>query len=274
MQLHAQLARARSRPWRPAAVRRLPAAARRRRTAGPARPPAGSGGTRRAACGWRARGSGRPARRPVGPPPTRAKVSQRRRSSSSVGRLGHLEGADDLAADRERVGDRLHAGRPLGVLVVPEVGLPHAGGDDEVVVRQLDPTAARPGGDQPLRRDVDVLDLGEQALDVPVLLQQVAQRRRDLALGQDAGRALVEQRLEQVVRGPVDQGHVDRGLAQRPRREQPGETAADDHDPWPRPVGRTRLRSASISRPGRARCRRPAAAGRPPSAPSCPARSG
>ena len=58
--------------------------------------------------------------------------------------------------------------------------------------------------------------LGEHALDVAVPLQDVAQRDRDLSLGQDPGGALVEQRLEQVVLGAVDQGDLDGGLRAAP----------------------------------------------------------
>src|SRR5215510_10915872 len=60
-------------------------------------------------------------------------------------------------------------------------------------------------------------------------MEQLAQRKGDLALGHDAGRALVQQRREQVVLSPVDEGHLDRRVPQRPGGEQPGEPAADDH---------------------------------------------
>src|SRR5215467_15645689 len=60
--------------------------------------------------------------------------------------------------------------------------------------------------------------------------EQRTQRGGDLPLRQDAGRALVQQRLEQVMLGPVDEGHLQR-LLQPPGREQAGESAADDHHP-------------------------------------------
>ena len=78
---------------------------------------------------------------------------------------------------------------------------------------------------------VDAGHLGDDELDVPVLPEQLAQRHRDLPLGQDAGRALVQQRLEQVMLGAVEQGHLDRRPAERPHREQPGEPAAHDYHP-------------------------------------------
>ena len=74
------------------------------------------------------------------------------------------------------------------------------GRDDQVVVARhsiRSPPGAAPITRRPL--GVDAGDLGHDALDVPVLARAPAQRRGDLPLGQDAGRALVEQRLEQVV---------------------------------------------------------------------------
>ena len=64
--------------------------------------------------------------------------------------------------------------------------------------------------------------------------QDPANRRRDLALGEDPRRQLVEQRLEQVVVGAVDEGHVDLGTPQELGREEPAEAAADDDHPWSR----------------------------------------
>ena len=64
-------------------------------------------------------------------------------------RLGHLEGAEEAPAELQGVVDRLHARRVEGELVVAEVRLAGAGGDDQTVVGQLD--RAQVGG----RRGVD-----------------------------------------------------------------------------------------------------------------------
>ena len=64
---------------------------------------------------------------------------------------------------------------------------------------------------------------------VGLLAQHVADRRGDLALGEDPGRDLVEQRLEEVVVGPVDDRDLDIGAAQRLGGEEAAEAAADDH---------------------------------------------
>ena len=114
--------------------------------------------------------------------------------------LGQLERAEDPPAQLEGVVDALHARGELGEVVVAEVGLAGAGGDDQRVVRrrQLAPEDLR--GDRP-GLEVDVDDLAEQDLGVLLPRQHLAGRRRDLSLGEDAGRDLVEQRLEQVVAG-------------------------------------------------------------------------
>ena len=69
-------------------------------------------------------------------------------------------------------------------------------------------------------------------LDVALPAEYAADRRRDLALREDPGRELIEQRLEQMVVGAVYERHLDRSAAQESRREQPAEAAADDHYPW------------------------------------------
>jgi hypothetical protein len=119
---------------------------------------------------------------------------------------------------------------------VAEVGLLDPRGDDQVVVAQRDAIATGSLGDHLLRRDVDVDDVGQHAFDVPVALEDVAQRRRDLALGQDPGGHLVEQRLEQVVLGAVDERDHDVAAAQRPCGEEPAEAAPDDDDAVGRPA--------------------------------------
>ena len=58
-----------------------------------------------------------------------------------------------------------------------------------------------------------------------------AERGADFFRRQVAGADLVEQRLERVIVMAVDDRDVRVGAAQRPGRVQPGETAADDHNP-------------------------------------------
>ncbi len=145
------------------------------------------------------------------------------------GPLGALERAEDPAADLECVLDGLQPGCVELPVVVPEVGMGRAGGEDEVV--EVD------------RRVVvedhhvvaDAHDLTEQDAHVGLGGDERADRSGDVARIQPCGGHLVEQRLEQVVVAPVDEGDVHRRVGERSRRRQPAESAADDHDmriPW------------------------------------------
>ena len=78
-----------------------------------------------------------------------------------LGELGQLEGAEDAAAQLEGVVDALHAGGELGEPVVAEVGLPGAGGDDQLVVGVHGGPAEDLRGDR-AGGEVDVGDLAEQ----------------------------------------------------------------------------------------------------------------
>ena len=142
--------------------------------------------------------------------------------------LGHLEGAEDPAAQLEGVVDALHAGGELGEVVVAEVGLAGAGGDQQRVVRRHGLATEDLRGDG-AGLEVDVGDLAEQDAGVVLPAEHLAGRRGDLALGEDAGRDLVEQRLEEVVGGLGDHRDVDVGTPQRLGAEQSAEPGAD-HD--------------------------------------------
>ena len=66
---------------------------------------------------------------------------------------------------------------------------------------------------------------------VALTSEDLSGRGRDLALGQDARGYLVQQRLEQVMGGPVDQRDLDLGTLEGLRGEQTAEPGADDHHP-------------------------------------------
>ena len=77
--------------------------------------------------------------------------------------------------------------------------------------------------------------------------EHLAGARRDLALGEDAGRDLVEQRLEEVVRGRGDEGDLDVLAAlERLGAEEASEARTDDDDS----VGGGHVRSNTGDRPG------------------------
>src|SRR6185437_10683645 len=123
--------------------------------------------------------------------------------------LGQFEGAEDPAAQLERVVDALEAGGELGELVVAEVGLGRAGRHDQAVVLDVEQVAAAGCASGELARArVDVDDLTEQHPGVVLPGQDLPGRGCHLALGENAGGDLVEQRLEEVMRGRGDYGDL------------------------------------------------------------------
>ena len=142
--------------------------------------------------------------------------------------LGDLERAEDPRAHAARVVERLHPRSDLRPLVVSEVGVRGAGRDDQRVVRDLLDLV----GDHPHRAllEVDVVDDAEQHAHIALLAEHRAQRRRDLPRRQDAGRDLVEQRLEQMLVVLVDQRDLDRLVLERLDGADAAEAAADDDD--------------------------------------------
>ena len=160
--------------------------------------------------------------------------------------LGRLERREDLPAHLDRVLQRLDLLRVLLPLVVAEVGVLRARRDEQRVVGDLDGRHVR---QRRLHLDhavgeVDLADLPQQHPHVRRALEDRAQRRRDLARRQRAGRHLVDERLEEVEVPPVDQRHLEVVvLAQLVDRLQPAEAAAD-HDHARAGVRLGRLRPA------------------------------
>ena len=146
-----------------------------------------------------------------------------------VGPLGLLEGTDDAAAQLQRVVDRLHARRELGEMVVAEVRLPGTRGDDQRVVRGDIGVTEQFRPDR-FRCQVDVGDFAQQHLSILLPAQDHPGGRRNLTRGDDAGRHLVQQRLEQVVRGLGDDLDVDVGAFEGLGGSQPAEPRANDDD--------------------------------------------
>ena len=116
-----------------------------------------------------------------------------------------------------------------GELVSAEVRLRRAGGDDQAVVGEPPAPVEQAAGDGSAL-EVDATDLGEDDLRVALAAEDVPERRRDVPLRQDARRDLVEQRLEEVVRLPVDQRHLGGRSPQRFRCGEAAEAAAHDYD--------------------------------------------
>ncbi len=90
-------------------------------------------------------------------------------------------------------------------------------------------------------------DFAEQGGEVALPAKQMPHRRGDGRRRQSGGCHLVQQRLEQVVVGPVHQRDFHRGVAQRAGRLQPAEAAADDHDARNRDLGEAMANYAKTS---------------------------
>ena len=121
---------------------------------------------------------------PVGPPPTITKVSQPLPSFGLGLDFGGLEGGEDAAADVECAVERFQLGRMLLPLVVPEVGVVRAAGDDQRVVRRCrrPPLAvrARPSSTHLARVRSKPVTSARTTRAFALARQDRAQRRRDL----------------------------------------------------------------------------------------------
>ena len=127
--------------------------------------------------------------------------------------LGGLEGQRMRLRISSASSMVLRPGRERRPLVVAEVGVRGAGGDDEVVVVDGSPSSRMhaPSG------RVDGGGLGEQHLGVVLLAHDAADRLGDVGRVERRGRHLVEQRLEEVVVAAVEQRDAHRRVGERAR---------------------------------------------------------
>ncbi len=167
----------------------------------------------------------------------RARAHQHHRQQVAVARgvllrLRGLVGAQQLGPDGLGVLDRLEPRRERRELVVAEVALLDARGQDKIVVGQGDLAAVG-------RRRLDVATLRVRAghlahRDDGVGLPpyRLTDRDRDVAGRQHRGGHLVEERLEHVVIAPVDQEDLDRRAPEGFHRSETGEAAAHHDHTW------------------------------------------
>ena len=140
--------------------------------------------------------------------PPRRRSSTRRRISSASSRRLEARGA---AAPTRR--GRSRSGRAPAARIEVVVGQ-RAVGEDEASAGQVDRARPRPAAPSTFA--------GARRIE--------RMRRGDVARVRRRGRHLVEQRLEEVVVAPVDEGHVDRRRRAARGRVEPAEAAAhDDH---------------------------------------------
>ncbi len=117
--------------------------------------------------------------------------------------------------------------------VVPEVRGRGAAGDDETVVADPQRPAELVGVDL-AGLEIDVFHLRQDDPQRLVVPQHVADGGSDLPLREDAGRHLVEQRLEEVMVRAVDERDPHGRTLERASGKEPSEAASDDHDMVPR----------------------------------------
>ena len=141
-------------------------------------------------------------------------------------RLGQLERGQDLTAQPAGVFKGFHTGREGRPVVVAEVGVGGAARHDQGVVAPVQPATVRRHPVDEMLVQVEVRDIGLDGPGVALTLDHLAQRWRDQALAQQPGGDLVQQRLEEMMIGPVRNGHVGIGLSQRLGHAHPAEPAA------------------------------------------------
>src|SRR6202521_5622276 len=123
---------------------------------------------------------------PVGPPPTMTRFSSRLRS---------LEREQDAPANFGGILDALQARRERLPIIVAEISVACARGEDEIIVRD----ASTALDQDRARSDVDAADLPEHDGDVPVGADDAADRRGDVGRRQAGRGNLIKQGFEQVV---------------------------------------------------------------------------
>ena len=140
--------------------------------------------------------------------------------------FGRFERQQKPSAHLERIFDALEAGRVLLPLRVPEVPVPRARGEHEIVKRDLHRAAVQRN---PPRVRIDTIHVGHHHGHVGLIAQQRADRHADVRRVQHGGGDLIQQRLEQVVIGAIEERDAHGRVGQSPRGRDTGEPAADDH---------------------------------------------
>ena len=120
-----------------------------------------------------------------------------------------------------RVVDLLETGREGFPFIMPEISMPRAGGDDEIVVRNF-PFAR----DDEMAIEVDIEHSIHEHGCVLLPGKNAPDRCRDLCRRKTRGRDLVQQWLEEMIIAPVNHGHIDRRRSERLRGIEPAKTGA------------------------------------------------
>ena len=116
-------------------------------------------------------------------------------------------------------------------MVVAEIGVGAARGHHEGVIGQRERPGIRAVGVHGPALQIDVIDIGEKGAHVGFDANGAAQRGGDQTGRQDPRRHLVEQGLEEVVVGAVDERHLKARVVESVDRVQAPEPAAHDDNP-------------------------------------------
>jgi len=140
--------------------------------------------------------------------------------------LGLFERRQQPAPHGGGILQRLQAGREGFPVVMAEIGMLRAGGDDQPVIGN----AAATRQPDRARRRVDAGHAIHQRRHVLAFVDELADRPGDLGRTQRGRRHLVEQRLEQMVVASVDERDRRTGALERLDGREPAEAAAHHHD--------------------------------------------
>ncbi len=140
--------------------------------------------------------------------------------------FSRLECVQDFATDLGGLLNAFQAGRVAPPIVVAEVGISRAGGDNQRIV--FDRRAVIKNYGAALGVQID--GFAQQHLRVLLPPQHGAKRRGDFAWRQRASGHLIEQRLEQVEIAAVQQCNLHGCVLQGLRGVQAAESSAQDHD--------------------------------------------
>src|SRR5688572_29267482 len=140
--------------------------------------------------------------------------------------LGPLEREKDATPDTERVLECFQTGGMRPPLVVSEVRVARAGGDDQIVVVE----ACAVGQQHASPRRVDRRGLTKEDVHIGRSPEDPPDRRRDVAGRERGGGYLIEERLKQVIVVTVEYRHANGLPAQHFPRLQSTEAAPKDEN--------------------------------------------
>ncbi len=140
--------------------------------------------------------------------------------------LGKFKRRKNPPANLQRIADAFQAWRILRPVVVAEVRMPGAGGDNQIIVRKLAVVRRHH-----LAIQVDRRGLDQQYFDVLLMSEDAANRRSNIAGIEARCGHLVQQRLKQVMVPAIEQRDLDGLAGQLLGSVQPTKATSNDHNP-------------------------------------------